>query len=111
MTGIRQLLMREASQRAGPIDTVRKTDAAMEERDISPDGRSVMNSMNCATRREGNSQRPNIQITETSDAVQEVTVVTLASILKFVFFFTACFAVALLLVGWYLGYFERIVMR
>lgn len=90
---------------------MRKTDAAMEEREISPDGRSVMNSVNCATRREGNSQTPNVLLTENSDAVQEVTVVTLASILKFVLFFTACLTVALLLVGWYLGYFERIVTR
>lgn len=70
-----------------------------------------MKSENCVTGREGNSRAPKVQIARTSAAAQEVTVVTPASILKFVLFFTACLAFAVLVVGWYLGHFERILTR
>ena len=64
-----------------------------------------MNSENPSTRGDGNSRTPNVPIAKARDAMPEATVITLASILKFVLFFTVCLVVATLLVGWYLSYF------
>jgi hypothetical protein len=65
-----------------------------------------MNSENLSTRGDGNSRTSNAPIAKAVDAMPKGTVITLASILKFFLFFTACLAVATLLVGWYLGYFQ-----
>lgn len=65
----------------------------------------------CIKRKEGNSRTPKVQIAKTSAAAEEVTVVTPSSILKFILFFTGCLAFAVLVVGWYLGHFERILTR
>ena len=66
-----------------------------------------MNSENLSTGGDGNSRTPNAPIAKTRDGMLEATVITPASILKFVLFFTVCLGVATLLVGLYLGYFQR----
>ena len=70
-----------------------------------------MNPENRVMRKERNLGTSEALVTKTSDATQQVTVITVGSILKFVLFFMACFALSVLLVGWYLDYFERSVTR